>query len=383
MPLDTNAKSKSGGIGFHEVPHKVFRDARQNMHLAQKSEGMAEYMLEERVKLRNKKNTAFIDLSQAAKEGELSPSLFKDLNDAETGLHEQDALLKEAEAKFEAAKERCTSRLASFQQAKINCEEAGCPWSHATRNEMHVVSKEEEMAQKAARAEQERKWYQDAQARTAEKERKDAAEKERKDAAEQEEKKRRTEKWQRDRERYEKDQATKKRRREEFERENPRSGWQDGSKQFDEQQDERSSSRSYQDGPSSDPRSKRPRPDVQRRSPAVSPVATPSRYQVWISTVEEAFKDYTTLSSFPSPPASSCSKPTCKSETRALAACACDIRQCLGHLTASQVKDLRVLFHPDKFSKCREDLVEDFKKKANAVFIVINAMYGEMKRSKA
>ena len=66
-----------------------------------------------------------------------------------------------------------------------------------------------------------------------------------------------------------------------------------------------------------------------------------------------------------------------------MAACACDIRQGLGHLTASQLKDIRVLFHPDKFSKCREDLVEGFKKKANAVFVVVNSMYGEMKRSKA
>ena len=374
MPLNTNAKSQSGGIGFHVVLHKVFRDARQNMHLAQKAEGMAEYMLEERVKLRNKKNTTFTNLSRAAKEGELSPSLFKDLNDAETGPHEQDALLKEAEAKFEAAKEKYKSRLASFQQDKTNCEEAGCPWSHAARNEIHVISKEEEMAQKAARDEQERKWHQDAQARATEKERKDAAEKEKK--------KRWEEKWQRGREEYEKSQATKKRRREEYERENPRSGWQDGSKPFDEQQDEWPSGRSYQDRPSSEPRSKRSRPDVPQRSPAVSAVATPSRYQVWISTVEEAFKDYTTLSSFPSPPASACSKPTCKSETRALAACACDIRQGLGHLTASQLKDTRVLFHPDKFSKCREDLVEGFKKKANAVFVVVNSMYGEMKRSK-
>lgn len=115
----------------------------------------------------------------------------------------------------------------------------------------------------------------------------------------------------------------------------------------------------------------------------MSPVATPSRYQVWISTVEEDFKDYTILSSFPSPSASACSKPTCKSETRALAACAFDIRQCLRHLTASQLKDLRVLFHPDKFSKRREYVVEDFKKKANAVFVVINAMYNETKRSAA
>jgi hypothetical protein len=111
----------------------------------------------------------------------------------------------------------------------------------------------------------------------------------------------------------------------------------------------------------------------------VQPVARPPNYQAWISNAEEVFKNYTTLTSFPSPPASECSRPTCKSETRALAACACNIRQGLDHLTASQLKGFRTLFHPDKFSKCRKDLVEGFKEKANAVFVVVNAMYGEKK----
>lgn len=111
----------------------------------------------------------------------------------------------------------------------------------------------------------------------------------------------------------------------------------------------------------------------------MKPVKWLPRYQEWTSTVEEAFKDYTTLTSFPSPPASACPKPTCKSETRALAACACDIRRGLNDLTVNQLKGFKTLFHPYKFSKCHEDLVKGFKKKASAVFVVVNAMYGEKK----
>jgi hypothetical protein len=359
--------------------HKVFLDARKNMHLASKAEGMAEYLLEERIKARNKANTAFNNLSQAAKEGDLL--LSKDLSNAEIGLREQDALLKEAEAKLEAAKQKSATKSASFEEAKTNCERAGCPQFHGVRDEIHVTSKEEEMERKASRERQERKWYQEAQAKAAEKERTDAAEQERTNATEKEEKKRRAEKWKRQREGYEKVQVGMKRKRDEYARWNPYSQSQKGSKPWSEDSDERPSKRSYQDAPpGEEPGNKRPRPTPQAASPAVRPVATPpARYQEWISTVEEAFKDYTTLSSFPAPPASECSKQSCKSETRALAACACDIRRALNHLTATQLKGLRVLFHPDKFSKCREDLVERFKGKANAVFVVINAMYGEKK----
>jgi hypothetical protein len=106
MPLNTKAESRPGRTSFHGVLHKVFLDARKNMHLASKAEGMAEFLLEECVKARKKADTTFTNLSQAAQEGELSPSIFKDLSDAGTGLQEQDTLLKEAEAKFEAAKQK-------------------------------------------------------------------------------------------------------------------------------------------------------------------------------------------------------------------------------------------------------------------------------------
>jgi hypothetical protein len=94
---------------------------------------------------------------------------------------------------------------------------------------------------------------------------------------------------------------------------------------------------------------------------------------------EEAFRDYASLSSFPSPPARVCSKPSCRKENRVLTACACNVRQGPNHLTVSELKGFRLLFHPDRFSKCRADLIEGFKMQASAVFVILNAMYNELK----
>lgn len=355
MRLNTKAACRHGGAGFLDALHKGFLDARKYMHLAHKAEGMAEFLLEERTKARNKVNTAFNNLSQAAKEGELSSSLFKDLNDATDGLQEKDALLEDAKAQLEAAKQKSAAKSESFQKATMYCKRAGCPQFHGVRDEIPEPSKEEVMAQKKAKEEQERRWYEEAQARAAEKKRKDDADKE-------EEKARRAAKWKQQKEEYQKAQATKKRRRDEYERANPPPK---------RSQDEPKPGSANGDGPNS----KKPRPTPQQRSPAANPVANPSKHQEWVLAVKEAFKDYTALSSFPSPPASACSNPSCTSETRALAACACDIRRSLNHLPVSQLKQFRLLFHPDKFSKCRKDLVESFQKKASAVFVVAEAMY--------
>lgn len=354
MRLNTKATCRHGGTGFFDALHKSFLDARKYMHLAHKAEGMAEFLVEERTKARNKVNNAFTNLSQAAKEGELSSSLFKDLNDATTSLQEKDALLEDAKAQLEAAKQKSAAKSASFQKATTYCKRAGCPQFHGARDEIPEPSKEEVMAQKKAKEEQERRRYEEAQARATEKKRKDDTEKE-------EEKARRAAKWQKQKEEYQKAQATKKRRRDEYERANPPKRSQDEPKPGSEHGDE--------------PNSKKPRPTAQLRSPAANSVASPSKHQEWVLAAKEAFKDYTTLSSFPSPPASACSNPSCMSETRALAACACDIRRSLNHLPVSQLKNFRLLFHPDKFSKCHKDSVESFQKKASAVFVVAEAMY--------
>ena len=43
------------------------------------------------------------------------------------------------------------------------------------------------------------------------------------------------------------------------------------------------------------------------------------------------------------------------------------------------IRTYRLIFHPDKFSKCRVDRVELFKKQASEVFVVVDAMYRERK----
>jgi hypothetical protein len=115
---------------------------------------------------------------------------------------------------------------------------------------------------------------------------------------------------------------------------------------------------------------------VPTRATANSPT-----YNEWVSAAQEALKDYSALSSFPSPPTKPCSNMSCmnatKNPTRALTACACKIREGLQYLSVSQLKSLRLLFHPDKFSKCRADRVELFKRQASEVFVVVEAMYRE------
>jgi len=332
MPLDTKSKSQPGRTSFHDILHKVFLDARQNMHLARKAEGTAEWTVKQRAQARNNAYAAHSFLFQMAQKGELSASLFKDLNDLETNLHELNAELIEAEATFGIAKQKYASRVASYQQAKANCEGAGCQQSHYVADYLPETSKEYHKARKAAKEQHQEGWRQESEAR-----------------------KRRN-----DENAQQKDRS--------------RQSRPEGSKPPGEGQDSWSRSGSRQDEPSSGTRRKRPHPTSPEK-----PIPKPPTYREWISTAEEAFRDYTSLSSFPSPPARVCSKPSCKSETRVLAACACNIRQGLNHLTVTELKAFRLLFHPDRFSKCHADLIEGFKRQASAVFVVLNAMYNERK----
>jgi hypothetical protein len=347
MPLSTNAQSQTGATSFHKVLHKVYLDARQRMHLAQKAEGTAEWTVEECTKARKNAYTKHSTLFQMADRGELLSSLFKDLSDAETNLRELDAQLNQVEIELEEAKQNYASRLASFQQVKINCEGAGCPQPHVVKNE--IPEQEEDSARKAEKERPQRGWHQ----------------------------------W---------SEARKRQREDDTQNEHPskhsRTG---GSKPPEAGKSDQSSTRSRQDTPSSVGGESRPRPTPRPQStpekPTMKPpmklapkLATkPSVCQEWISAAEEAFEDHTTLARFPMPPARICSKPSCKSDTGVLAACACTIRQGLAFLTVSQLKHFRLLFHPDKFSKCRPDLIEGFKSQANAVFVVVNAMYRERK----
>lgn len=357
MPLNPKNTGQSSTTGFHHVLHKVFLDARRNMQLARMAEGTAEWVVQERTQARDKSYKSHSALFGRARKGDLSPTLFKELNDAETILRDLEAQLIEAEEKLEAAKQKISARTAAFSKAQANCVESGCPERHITKEEILDTSKEEEMARKAAKEQEERVY----------------------------------------RQRYE---AWKRRQQEEARREKTSTS-PDDPEPSKEHQAKQSSGRSRQSGPSSKPRRKGPGPTDQPKSntkstpkgspksnpqsgPKSAPKSTPAKaatelqtYKEWLFAVEQAFKDYASLASFPSPPARTCVKSSCKSETRALTACACNIREGLQYLTVSQLNDLRRHFHPDRFSKCRADLVESFKKQASAVFVVVDAMYCE------
>jgi hypothetical protein len=151
MPFDPKAKAQPGRTSFHEILHKVFLDARRNVHLARMAEGTAEWTVKELVQARNNAYTAYSILFWAAKRGELSSSLFKELNDAETDVRELDAKLSEVETTFGAAKQNYITRADAFRRAKGNCEGAGCPQSHAVMEDIPEISREDHMKRKAAK----------------------------------------------------------------------------------------------------------------------------------------------------------------------------------------------------------------------------------------
>ena len=94
---------------------------------------------------------------------------------------------------------------------------------------------------------------------------------------------------------------------------------------------------------------------------------------------DAAFVDYTSLRSFPKPPASPCGKKACEmKEGRALEACECNIRTTFKGRANLKVERLR--WHPDKFGQCPEDVREKFRKMASEIFVVLDGMYKEQQK---
>jgi hypothetical protein len=99
----------------------------------------------------------------------------------------------------------------------------------------------------------------------------------------------------------------------------------------------------------------------------------------WNLAANEALQDRTTMTTFPDPPASVCSKERCRLECgqRALDACECNIEAALklDPEFPESLKAARIRWHPDKFTVCPEENVELFKKKAAEIFIVVNKLF--------
>lgn len=110
---------------------------------------------------------------------------------------------------------------------------------------------------------------------------------------------------------------------------------------------------------------------------AVSDKSSQRAIDAFHATSHAAFDDYSKMTIFPAPPAPPCTQLAClrSSSSRALQACPCNIRAAFSDI--QDLKTARVQWHPDKFSKCPESLRAGFQKKAQEVFVVVDALYKE------
>ena len=131
-----------------------------------------------------------------------------------------------------------------------------------------------------------------------------------------------------------------------------------------------------------------------RSIPVRPPQPTVARdsYATWYENASAAFADYSKMKSFPAPPAPrfTCTKPVCirGKGARALELCACDVEKAFKMLQSTSTSGAppklvlskeRLKWHPDRFSKCPEELRADFQKKAKEVFVVVDRMYAAEK----
>ncbi|KAK4542197.1 hypothetical protein LTR36_007044 [Oleoguttula mirabilis] len=80
-----------------------------------------------------------------------------------------------------------------------------------------------------------------------------------------------------------------------------------------------------------------------------------------------AFADYAVMRCFPEPELTArCASLACRREedTRTLLTCPCAIKTVFGGLDKSQLKAIRLQYHPDKFARCEESIRAGFQAKA-------------------
>ncbi|KAK5125813.1 hypothetical protein LTR85_012089 [Meristemomyces frigidus] len=121
------------------------------------------------------------------------------------------------------------------------------------------------------------------------------------------------------------------------------------------------------------------RPEVPRvpKMPKVAPARdiTAKEKQDLLEACSVAFANKSRMRNFPEPPIQPCRNGGCVAakEGRALKACQCNIRAVFAGRTT--LKSDRLMFNPDKFSSCADDLRALMQQKAKEVFVVVDAMW--------
>lgn len=145
MPLKTKIPRQPGASDFLNALHKSFLDARRDMHLATKAVGTAEWRVKHNTLLRDRAQKLYDVLFELATKGELTASLFKELNDAEDALKASQDTLDNSKAAAEAARSREQPKVAACQRARVNCVSSKCPETHSLW--VHTPHEDEEGGQ--------------------------------------------------------------------------------------------------------------------------------------------------------------------------------------------------------------------------------------------
>ena len=130
--------------------------------------------------------------------------------------------------------------------------------------------------------------------------------------------------------------------------------------------------------PKTPPRPQESPSGLKKPKPFVRPGILPSKSRIdyWFHEVDTALANPSNLTAFPKPPYFLCEVRGDKCPRAALGLCEC----CIHDLFASDgrmddLKSLRLKFHPDKFSRCAEEVRERVQGEAAEMFKVVDAMW--------
>lgn len=116
---------------------------------------------------------------------------------------------------------------------------------------------------------------------------------------------------------------------------------------------------------------------LKTRSSTSQPTDYAAAVREWHYQTIFAFAKPANMTTFPVPPIANCSDAACKLKPGIFhPVCTCSIKAAFKSLQQQglNMKQERKRFHPDKFSSCPPSKVDEFKQKANDVFVVADAL---------